>query len=225
MSIRIYKDVHVDFIRQNYYLCVDSIELTHKFNQEFNMNVSAPTIRSLCKRNGFYRNNQNVYTKEQDEWMKRHHESKSVSNLVKDFNIFFNLNISANAYGQRCRHIGLKYKNPTIFGNKIAWNKSEIESERVDPKTGYTEIKNQKGKWINKARYLYEKHIGEVTNKEQVIQIDGNKNNFELSNLVKVSKQYMLMLNRNNWLGKDEISKTAIKYCELHYKLLEKEGK
>lgn len=215
--IKVYENIHFQWVLNNFRTHKDSVEMAKLFQLEFNIPMTAQKMRGLWKRLDLRKNNQHKYTKEQDAWLIKNHETKSFSKLTKDFNDSFNCNVTKKGIEQRCyQRLKLRYIDRERFNNKIAWNKKNIGEEHTDPK-GNIYIKSDNEKWILKARYIYEKYIGKVEKGYQIIQLDGNKNNFDLNNLAKVHTKNMIMLNRNKWLGKGEISKTALLYCELHY--------
>lgn len=216
----IFKDIHINWLKSNFNLHTNSKKLVCEFNKKFNLNKTVDTIRALCSRYKLLRNTQQKYSKKHDEWMRTHHESKSRPQLVKDFNAEFGTRLTSGAYSQRCINIGLLYDNPNVFGNKVPPNRANIGAERRE-KDGYVLIKVQNGKWINKARFIYESQNGKVEKGYQVIQLDGDKNNFDIGNLACIPVKHMVMLNRNNWLGKGEISKTALYLCQLKYSIKE----
>lgn len=217
MPTRVYNEKHRQWVRDNFLKHKNSILLSDAFSLEFNTEMTPIKMKGLCKMLGLRRNNQNKYTKEQKEWLKKNHETKSFTQLVKDFNSKFNCNVTSGAISQQCRtYLGLKYENPEKFNNKIAWNKKDLYSERVT-KRGEVHIKNEKGVWVNKGRYVYEQEFGDLDEDCQVIHLDGDRLNCNIENLKSVPLKYMPMLNRNKWLGKGEISKTALLLCELKY--------
>lgn len=117
---------------------------------------------------------------------------------------------------------GLTGSNKSSFkkGN-IPSNTRKIGDERVT-RDGYIEVKIAlRGKWALKQRLLYEKYNDEkLTSNEVVIFADGNKQNFSKENLLKVTRQQLLILNREG-LIKDDIAltKTGLTLSKLILKL------
>ena len=50
-----------------------------------------------------------------------------------------------------------------------------------------------------------------------VIFLDGDKENFSIENLACVPLRYFAIMARNKWHGKGGITKTAVKWCRLHF--------
>ena len=222
MPKKVYNDEHFNWVISSFNKYQNSAEMAKDFECKFSIATSAEKMRSLCKRFNLLRNNQHHYTACQNEWLRQHHDTVSYSNLTKAFNLKFGTNVTSRAISGHCyQYLGLKSQDTEKFNNKNAWNNLPIGTEH-DTQRGIM-VKSSKNKWELKARYIYEKHNGTLEKGYQITQLDGDKNNFNLDNLVKVPVKYMLMLNRNNWLGKGEVSQTAIKFCELIYVMKDKE--
>lgn len=90
---------------------------------------------------------------------------------------------------------------PNLFkkGN-VTWNTRELYSERID-RDGYTYIKLiNKKKWKLKHRWIWEQKYGEIPADHVVIFADGNKKNFNIENLILVSRKELAVLNKNKLL-------------------------
>ena len=115
---------------------------------------------------------------------------------------------------------GLKgYMGP----NKTSFKKGTIPpqyrpvgSERVN-KDGYIEIKVADPRtWKLKQRYVYEQYYGEIPKDHNVIFADGNRQNFDIDNLIAVSRSEMLILNNNKLIYKDkELTKTGVNIAKI----------
>lgn len=80
--------------------------------------------------------------------------------------------------------------------------------ERVNA-DGYTEVRIADRVFIGKHRLLWEQHHGQVPKGMCVIFADGDKTNFNLENLVCVSRGELVTLNKNKKYG-PEIAETAL---------------
>lgn len=102
-------------------------------------------------------------------------------------------------------------------------NTLKVGSTRIT-KDGYKEIKiAEPNKWKLYQRYLYEKaHDEELTSNDLIIFADGDKSNFDIDNLVKVSRANLLYLNNKNLIFDDaDLTKTGVnisKVMETVYK-------
>ena len=107
--------------------------------------------------------------------------------------------------------------------NKTSFKKGTIPPNQVPigtesiTKGGYIKVKvGEPNKWKLKQRYIYEQHYGEIPNNYNVIFADGNKMNFDIDNLIAVSKSEMLILNNNNLRFEDkELTKVGVNVAKV----------
>lgn len=94
-------------------------------------------------------------------------------------------------------------------GNKPQ-NYKPVGTERI-VKGGYVEIKiADPDKWESKQRYIYKKHHGSIPEGYNVMFADKNKQNFDIDNLILVSKSEDLIMNNNKLFYEDkELTKTG----------------
>lgn len=188
----------------------DNIELAELVNEKFNMNVDRASIANVKKR------------------------------ILKSFNINLNNGINRGCFkkGEVPFNKGKKWDDfmsekgqissrKTCFkkGN-IPQNHKEVGSERLNV-DGYYEIKvAEPNVWKLKHRVVYENANGSIPNDCMVIFADGNKKNFNLNNLVLVSKSENLHMNRNSLRFTDaELTKTGLIITKIKLKLGEKKNK
>ena len=107
--------------------------------------------------------------------------------------------------------------------NKTSFKKGTIPpqyrpvgSERIN-KEGYLEVKiADPNKWELKHRYIYKKHYGDIPKGHNVIFADTDKTNFNIDNLILVSKSEMLILNRNKLIYEDnELTKIGVNIAKV----------
>lgn len=179
-------------------------ELTEKFNNKFNLNLSESAIANRKTKLGL--------------------TSGIVGGQFKKGNVPFNKGTK-----------GLMKPNKTSFkkGNVPA-NRRPIGSERKT-KDGYIEIKINDGKlnknWMCKHRYVYQKHYGKIPEGYNVVFLDGDKNNCNISNLEIISKAEDLIMNQYKLFTKNKdltkiglsIAKVVDKTNELKNKKMQKE--
>lgn len=114
-------------------------------------------------------------------------------------------------------------------GNKAA-NWVPIGTERVNA-DGYVEVKVDDGKkqknWKGKHIVLWEAVHGPVPKGYVVIFGDGNNRNFELNNILPVTRAQLVRLNQKNLIQNDvELTKTGIIIADIYNKIGErKRGK
>lgn len=125
----------------------------------------------------------------------------------------------------RGKHIG-GWKPTQFKKGHIPENHRTIGSERIDA-DGYTWIKvKEPNTWKQKHKLIWEKHNGKVKQGYVVIFGDGNKNNFDIDNLILVSKKQLLILNRNKLIKNDaDLTRTGILIADIYSKISEKKNR
>ena len=169
----------------------------------------------------------NNYTQKQDEFLKQNVKGISLKELTNEFNEKFNLNLTERAIScRKCKlrlssginsgcfkkgHVpfnkgtkGLLKPNKTSFKKgHIPSNYRPIGSERVT-KDGNIQIKTKDPNvWQLKHRYIYEQHYGTIPKGYNVMFSDKNKRNFDINNLILVSKTEDLIMNQNKLIYKN----------------------
>ena len=88
-----------------------------------------------------------------------------------------------------------------LVGNQIYYGRELIPQITKD---GYLEIKvAEPNKWALKHRIVYEDAYGKIPKGMNLIFADGNKLNLELDNLLLVTDNELLRMNRNNLIKED----------------------
>lgn len=115
----------------------------------------------------------------------------------------------------------LKPVNGFKKGNR-PWHTRELFSERLD-KDGYTIIKiAEPNKWMRKHRWIYEQKNGKIPEDSTIIFADGNKDNFNIENLVLVSRAELAILVRCRLISSvPELTKTGLNIAKIKIKLAE----
>lgn len=105
---------------------------------------------------------------------------------------------------------------------KMGLNKP-IGSERIKP-DGMIQVKITKDKWEYKQRLIYEKyHNIKLTSDDYIIFLDQDRTNFDVSNLIKVTRQESSVLANQKLFSKDSnLTKVGIDIAKLIIKLKEK---
>lgn len=101
----------------------------------------------------------------------------------------------------------------------IPINHRPVGSERVDV-DGYTLVKTaEPNVWELKHKLIWEEHNGAIPKGHAIIFGDRNKGNFNPNNLILVSRQQLLILNRKNLIQNDaELTRTALIIASLYQK-------
>lgn len=184
-----YSEEQKKFIIDNYYGKY-SKELADMFNKQFNTNITAKEIKS-------YREN--------------HKLNSGLSGQFKKGHVTHNKGKKQTEY--MSKEAIEKTKATRFKKGNIPQNHRDIGEERIS-KDGYIYIKVRDGckndNWELKHRYIYKQHYGEIPNGYNVMFADKNKRNFDIDNLILVSKSEDLIMNNNKLLfSNKELTKTG----------------
>lgn len=119
-------------------------------------------------------------------------------------------------------------KGKNINGQRHNWR--VVGDERID-KDGYilvrtnersTKSKTNNIKWVGKHTLIWEEHHGKIPKGSAIIFADGNKRNFDIKNLICVSRQELLVLNKNNLIKQhSNLTESGLLVAKLYIKLYE----
>jgi hypothetical protein len=192
-----------------------------------------------------------IWTNEEKEYLKEITSGHHYKEIQKLINEKFNLNLTMNQIkgaisryklntgftGQFNKgHIPINkgVKGIVYEGCKKTWfkkgnepiNHRPIGSERINV-DGYIEIKvAEPNKWRLKHRVVWEEKNGPVPKDHNVIFGDGDRDNLDINNLILVSKQQMLILNKNNLIQKDaDLTRTGVIIADIYSKIGERKNK
>lgn len=119
---------------------------------------------------------------------------------------------------ERCKATMFKPGQPPI-------NHKEVGSERVDT-DGYVMVKvAEPNKWRLKQRLIYEKETGEkLTANDVIMFLDGDKTNFDISNLVKMSRTDLVRFNQQGIKSNNkDVTLTAVYMAKIKARRKRKE--
>lgn len=188
----------VEFIRE-IYPYHENKEISKMVKDKFGFEVSARNLLNVSHKHKFPKKaipNSGCYRKGDVPWNK----GKGMSEEVKE-----------------------KVKKTWFKKGRIPENHKPVGSTRVTV-DGYKEIKvAEPNKWALYHRHLYEKTHGEKLSKnEVVIFADGDKTNFDIDNLVKVSRANLLYLNNKKLIFDDpELTKTGVNVSKVAEKIFD----
>lgn len=201
---RKYTDKHIDYIASN----INGRhphELAAMFNEYFETDIPASKIMSLAYRNG----------------------------LKNGIDCRLNTGYEPTQFkkGHRTWNKGMKGVNTggkqTQFkkGQK-GWNYKPVGTERTNS-DGYVEIKiADPGKWKSKHIILWEEANGLVPKGHVVIFADGNQQNVTLDNLLLISRQELVVMNKRGLIANNaELTKTGIAIADIYLRIGERKKK
>lgn len=120
-----------------------------------------------------------------------------------------------------------KVKKTWFKKGQMPQNHQQIGTTRITI-DGYKEIKvEEPNVWQLYNRYIYEKEHGEkLTAKDIIIFADGDKTNFNIDNLVKVSRANLLYLNRHDLIFENtDLTKAGVAVSKVVETAMELERK
>ena len=182
---------------------------------------------------------QHRWTDEEKEYLASIVKGKTYKELLILMNDKFEYEFSSQQIESALRRYNLKtgntgqfkkYQEPWNKGLKgyMGANKTSFKKGTIPPnykpvgterfaKDGYIEVKvKDPNVWELKHRYIYKKHHGEIPNGYNVIFADKNISNFNIDNLILVSKAEMLILNKNKLIFEDkDFTKVGVNIAKL----------
>jgi len=195
-ATKLFPDKQIKFVKDNAE-GLSNKELTQKFNKHFKTDIKTSQIKALKA---------------------REHINSGLDGHFKKGNIPFNKGI----------------KGVCAKGCEKTWFKKGIEpinhrplgSERVDV-DGYTLVKiAEPNKWRLKHQVVWENQNGPIPKGYAVIFGDRDRTNFDINNLILVSRQQLLILNRNNLIQNDaDLTKTGVIIADIYQKMSERKSK
>lgn len=193
---KIYTEEQLAYIR---HLCkIDKItnkEITEKFNKKFSTNKSEKAIKAIRQKYGIY-----IENPEKGYFPKGH-----------------------VPWNKGLKGIDIGGKETQFKKGNIPSNYRPVGSERVNA-DGYAEIKiADPNTWELKHRIIWKEHNGPIPDGFVVIFGDGDKTNFNIDNLVLVSRAQLLKMNQYNLIQNDaDLTRTGALIADLHLKIGEK---
>ena len=198
---RKYSTEHIEWLKDNIQGCYYK-DLTEMFNKQFGLVLKVSTIVSLTS---FYGLHNGI-----DSRLNKGYEP---TQLKKG-------HIPANK-GLK----GVGGWKPTQFkkGN-IPLNYRPIGSERINVED-YIEIKVADPRaWTYKHIFVWEQYNGPVPKEHVIIFGDGDRRNFDIDNLLLVSRKQLLTLNQKGLIQKDaDLTRAAIVVVDVFHKIYEKQ--
>lgn len=186
------------------------------------------------------------YTPEQKKFISENIKGRTSTTLLEMVNKEFGINLGINQIRAFIKNHGLSsgldctFKKGDIPFNKGlkgfgGWEPTQFKkgnrphnyrpvgTERVNGED-YVDIKiADPNKWRSKHLVIWEKENGSVPKGHVVIFGDGNRRNFELDNLILISRKQLAVLNKNRLIQNDaDMTRTGIIVANLHLKIGER---
>ncbi|HHX60353.1 MAG TPA: HNH endonuclease [Epulopiscium sp.] len=182
------------------------------------------------------------YTPEQIEFLKGLSDSIINKEITRLFNEKFKSNVTTEKIGKVKRRYKIPSLNPGCFKQKhTPWNKGksymprnsttrfqkghtvnnrDLGETRLD-RDGYVIVKiGQPSVWKRLHRVLWENRNGLIPDGHVILFGDGDNRNFDINNLICVSRAQLVRLNQQDLIQSDaELTRTALNVVNLQQKI------
>jgi len=191
-----------------------------------------------------------IYTEEQKEFIAKNVPGKTGAELTELVNKQFELNLSVSQVNSFKKNYGLKsglsgcfqpgavpYNKGKKFPNakknagqfkkgRLPHNHKPIGTERVNG-DGYIDIKiADPNKWKGKHQIIWEEVNGPIPKGYAVIFADRDSRNFDIENLICLSKRQLLTMNRNKLVSDNaELTRTGLIMADIYNKITDRKRK
>ena len=160
---------------------------------------------------------------EMHKWLEKHAEEYTAKELLSIVNEKFKESMDDKQLRIYLFHHNIKYK----FEDKKKSHPNKplpIGSERVKA-DGMVQVKVGSHKWEYKQRLIYQKHYGvKLRDDEYIIFLDQNRNNFDISNLKKITRKESAYISNLKAFSTDKVvTETGILLAQTIIKTKEKE--
>lgn len=168
------------------------------------------------------------FTAEQEQWLRDNfYTAQSYQDLAERFNKAFGTSRSRGQISDKCSKrmklngmhntskYGVKPKEQLPVGTiRKSQVGTYIKVLKIPPGACFTGYKEPW--WMPLQKKLYTDAYGSIPDGYMVCFLDCNPENFSLDNLYPITRQISARLSANGWWSNNpEITKTAIKWCEL----------
>jgi hypothetical protein len=190
----VYTDEELDWLRVNYRIYSVN-ELLPRFNEHFNLNITKDQLKNTLNR-------KKILSGRTGQWQKGH----AAYNKGKTWDEYMSPEGQANSRKT--------WFNSTRTMNNADWNKVPVGTEHEYDGYVYVRqnVRNEKTKayrwWKLKHHIIWEEANGPIPEGHSIIFADGDTHNFDLDNLICVSRGELAILNKNNLIYKGNADAT-----------------
>lgn len=213
---KLFNEDEEKFVRENI-LGKGNIELANIFNKKYNRNITAKQMEDWKSKRKLKGDVHRIFTEKEEEFLKNNINGKSANELISLFNDKFRRNITKNQLTGYKRKTGLKSGIDGKFKKghvSLTCKPVGYEHTTTD---GMTFIKiGEPNVWERKQLYLYKKYKGVPPKGYDIIFADGDRTNFDLDNLIAVSKTSKLVMGKKGLFSKNgDVTKLGVLVANL----------
>jgi hypothetical protein len=170
------------------------------------------------------------YTPEEIRFLESNIAGRSYAELAEMFNRKFNLSMTTMLLKTILYYYGLKNGRPgNVFYSGHTRSRHPVGSECIDKSNGYTMVKiAAPSVWKAKHKMIWEEANGPIPEGHVILFADGNKSNFDLKNLLLISRRERMVMNSKHLIFPDaELTKCGLLMAKiiLQTKDYERRGK
>lgn len=217
-----YTKEQIDYLRE-IALNRTNKEITKMFNEKFNTNKSEYAIIGTKSRHGIYSYTR-VYTEEQLNYLREIKRGKSHREITELFNKRYNDNRTESSIKSVMQENGMKLSDDGRFKKGSRPKNTSPVGTEILREDGYLYVKiKQPNVWKPKHHIIWEKENGPIPEDHAVLFGDGDRTNFDIDNLILVSRAQLLQLNRHDLIQEDaDLTRTAVIIADIHSKVGER---
>lgn len=194
-------------------------DLAIEFNKKFNRNITTKQLSYWRENHKLKSNVYDAWNEDEIEFLKTIIKENEYFKVIELFKEKFNKDITKNQiivfkrkYNIRCNNNGRYKKGNIPYKIKPIGTETTVYEKGV--KTTY--IKVDKNKWKRKQVYIWEQHYGKKPESDVIVFLDGNRDNFDINNLEKITRHESNIMAGNKAYFKDkELNKTSIEIAKL----------
>ena len=227
-------DWNDQWIADNYLRYPSYKELRNAYNEEFDTNVSVAGIKNHSRyKLGIKkpRETHRHYTAEQIEFLKENYPKYGCRKTLAMFNTKFNETRTYSSMKNFGANYGFLVDKSVATTNKLRSVRAKgskralRETGDIRKESGRLVMKMSDGTWEQVGRAIWKQNYGEIPKGYSVIHLDGNVENYDISNLAAVPIKYVGLLQKYDMRSENaEITKTGVLWCQLYDALGLKKG-
>lgn len=168
--------------------------------------------------------NNSGYTDEMVSFIEDNRFKLDTRQMCKSLAINFDKKITEKTLRKYYYRHNLDFKKQTTQRQNCTI-KHPIGTESKPDKNGLVRIKINDKQWVYKQRYIYEQHYGKIPKGYKVVFLNGDKTDYDISNLAIARGKDILYAYSKELTSTDkEITKLGLSVAQLKNKIVEKRG-
>lgn len=245
-----WKDEYTEYMHE---ICPGRLtpEVTRLINEKFGTNYTKTQISGVRKRIGLPVGNvfkNKLLNKEQHDYFTENQQGKTAQEIANEMNEKFGLSLTVQQVKSYRSNNNLtsgltgrfeKGRIPFNKGKKFPnrpRNSGQFKKGNKPPNylpvgtinfttDGYPKEKiADPNKWVLKHRKVWEDNFGPIPEGYSVCFLDGDKSNYDISNLILLSNEELARMNQNNYFSTDpELTKLGVSITKLSRKIKKQE--